>query len=196
MIDAKRSSRRNLEYRVWRGYYPGSGFAFAETVSGWSYELDNCILFGQPLSPPLPKLKIAKLSPGELPDTLVMAGSGTFVSPRLHAVIEQAAGEYVQFIPVATVGSSRTPYRLLNLLALVPCLDLARSKYETFDAPPQAIRTLSKMVLTTIAPGRPPIFHVEEMPGVIIVRSDLREAMEATSASAGEFIPIARFRRG
>jgi hypothetical protein len=196
MTEAKRSSRKNLDYRVWRGYYPGSGFAFAETVRGWTYEIDESVLFGQRIPAPLPKLKITKLSPGELPDTLVMAGSGTFVSPGLHTVIERAVGEYVQFIPAATAGSPRAPYRLLNSLALVPCLDLTRSKYETFDTPPRAIRTFSKMVLTTIAPGGPPIFHVGEMPGVIIVRSDLREAMEATSASAGEFVPIARFRRG
>lgn len=188
-------NKRN-EHQVWRGYYPGSGFAFAETVDGWSYEVDHEVLFGHRLPDPVPRLTVGKLSRGELPDTLAMAGSGILVSSRLSAVLEWGAGQHIQFIPAAIKRVRDERYSLANLLSLVPCLDRERSDFDTFDAPPHAIRTMRKMVLAPILPEAPAIFHMREMPGVILVRDDLREAMCEASSSAGEFLPVSSFRRG
>ena len=196
MTKAERDGQKKIEYRVWRGYYPGSGFAFAEKMTGWSYELDCEVLFGRRLPAPLPRLTITKLSPGTLPDAMAMAGSGILVSSRLKGVLEQPAGEYLQFVPAAIKRDPKARYSLVNLMALVPCLDRELSKYEAYEDPPHAIRTLRKLVLTAIVPDAPAVFRIAEMPGVILVRDDLREAMQAVSASPGEFTPISRYRRG
>src|SRR5262249_4176092 len=156
--------------------YPGSGLAFAEIVDGWSFELDNEILFGHRIPDPLPKLTVAKLSPGELPDTLAMAGSGILVAAELMGPLERAAGEHIQFVPVGIYPGP--PYNLVNVLTLVPCMDRERSKYEPYDEPPHAIRKLSKLVLLPVPRDAPAIFRIKEIPGVIMVRDDLRKAME------------------
>ncbi|MGO9935470.1 MAG: hypothetical protein ACLPV8_27175 [Steroidobacteraceae bacterium] len=196
MRQPAREGQRQFGHRVWRGYYPGSGFAFAEKVDGWSYEIDGEVLFGRRLPDPLPRLTVTKLSPGELPGTLAMAGSGILVCTRLHAVLSQAVTSEIQSLPASIKRDPQARYALVNLLASVACLDRVRSECEAYEDPPHAIRTLRKMVLTPIAADAPAAFHMAEMPGVILIRDDLREAMQAVSVSAGEFVPVDEYRRG
>jgi hypothetical protein len=191
-----RAKRKQPGHQVWDGYDAGSGYAFAESVEGWSYELAYQVLSGQRLPEPLPRLTVTRLSPGKRPDAMATVGSGILVSSILKEVLEQWAGEHIQFVPVKIQRYPKARYSLVNLLAHVPRLDRARSKYETYDEPPHAIHTLRKLVLTTIAPDAPPIFRMAEIPGVILVRDDLREAMQAVSSSPGLFVPVSKYRRG
>jgi hypothetical protein len=191
-----RKRQRKITHRVWRGYYPGSGFAFAEKVDGWSYEIDDEVLFGRRLLDPLPRLRVTKLSPGELPDALAMAGSGILVCTKLNAVLRRSVTSQIQCLPASIQRDSQARYALINLLASVVCLDRERSEYDAYEDPPHAIRTMRKMVLTPIAADAPLAFHIAEMPGVILIRDDLRETMQAVSTSAGEFVPVDEYRRG
>lgn len=189
-------------YQPWDGYDAGSGFAFAQEVGGWTHELDDEVLMGRRIAK-RPRLRVQWLSRGKLPDALAMAGSGTFVSSVLRKVLETAAAAHIQFLPVTVpsglwgqphTGARR--YHLVNVIHRVSCFDRKRSRYEIYDEPPHAIHALRKLVLTPIPKEAPPIFKIDEMPSVILIRDDLRQAMQELSASAGRFTPIGNDRRG
>ena|SRR5262245_20680607 len=182
-----------MRYQLWDCYYPGSGFAFAEQQKGLSYEQQNQILFGQRLADPLPTVTITRLSRGKLPDLLGAAWTSYIVATVLRDLLEEFCAEAAQFIPVRIARRPRARYWIANILNSLPCFDPKRSEYTTHLHPPYPIHTLQKLVLKPIPPDAPAVFHIEELPDVLMVRDDLRERMQAASSSPGRFIRVEEY---
>lgn len=185
-----------MNYQVWDAYYPGSGFASVEEMSGLTDEQESVIFLGRPLAQPLPGIAIKKLSKGKMPDALGTFTSSRLVSAKLRDVIEKSCPQGIQFIP-ATLPRQRKPlYFMANIILHVACFDRERSQYQAFADPPYAIRAVKKLILKPIPQDAPPIFHLAEIPAVILVRNDLCRAMQSASSSPGSFTIVDQFTFG
>ena len=183
-----------MTYRIWKGHFPGSGFAFAERQEGLSAQQELDIFFGTPLAEPLPQGTITTLSPGTLPDRLESAWSSVMVSARLKAVVERHCPEIIQYIPITLAAHPQTPYWIANLLYEITCFDWERSVFKTYDEPPRALRKVSKMRLKPLPADAPALFRLEEITEVLLVRDDLREALETLGVSGGYFVKVDDYR--
>lgn len=184
-----------MEHFIWQGYFPGSGYAFAEDQEGLSSEQTIDILVGKKLSEPLPKVAITQLSEGELPVLIESSWSSKIVSKKLKQVLDKECPECIQYVPVKLEDYPDEKYWIANILTSISCLDREKSKITSFPRPPHAIRTIKKLVLKPIADDAPELFHMEELPAVLLVSDVLRQAIEAVSEAAGRFIAIKDYRR-
>jgi len=114
-------------------------------------------------------------------------------SPRLKELLEQLGLERdIQYLPVRVIGekSGREVgvYYVANFLRRIPCLDLEHSIYgrygehpEDFRVFPEKIGEIShvlKAVLRREAIGDARLFRVDEWEYIVVIREDVKEAME------------------
>jgi len=184
-----------MEHFIWKGYFPGSGYAFAESQEGLTSEQTIAMRVGTKLPEPLPKVTITRLSEGELPDLLESVWASKVVSAKLKGVLEKNCPKCIQYIPVKLEEYPNLKYWIANVLTSIPCLDREKSKVTTSPQPPHAVRRVSKLVLKPIPGDAPALFHMEELPAAILVSANLRQALESASESAGEFIVVKEYRR-
>ena len=111
------------------------------------------------------------------------------VSPRLKALLEGLGlGAEIQFLPVQVVGekSGREVgvYYVVNFLRRIPCLDRERSIYDVYGPdwvrPEQwgQIAGVWKAVLRREAVGEARVFRVEEFDPIVVIREEVKVAME------------------
>jgi len=111
------------------------------------------------------------------------------VSPRLKALLEGLGlGAEIQFLPVRVVGekSGREVgvYYVANFLRRIRCLDLERSIYDVYGPdwirPEQRgqIAGVWKAVLRREAVGEARVFRVEEFDPIVVIREEVKVAME------------------
>jgi hypothetical protein len=185
-----------MNYQVWDVYYPGSGFAWVEEIGGLSDEQESNVFFGRPLAPPLPRVAIKRLTKGKLPDVLGAATASRLVSAALRDVIVHVCPEGVQFLPTTSPRKLRITYFMANTTTHLACFDHDRSQYQRFPVAPHTIRAVKKMELKPIPPHAPALFHLAELPAVILVRDELRQAIQSASTSPGTFTPVDQFTSG
>ena len=180
-----------MNYQVWDAYYPGSGFASVEEIGDLTDEQERAIFFGRPLVPPLPRITIKKLTKGKMPDTLGTVTASRLVSARLRAVLEKFCPVGIQFSRATSPRFTKTRYFMANITMHLACFDRDRSQYRTFSDPPYAIHAVKKMVLKPIPQDAPAVFHLEEMPAVILVHDGaLCREMQSVSSSPGTFTKV------
>ncbi len=185
-----------MNYRIWESYGPGSGFAFVEDFTGWTDKQEELVFFGKPIKGRLPHLTVTRLRKGRLPDALGTVLYYSFISIKLRNQLENLAKDVLQFLPVHLPSYPDTYYFLPNVISHVSCLDRTRSIYKAFPDPPNAIYYLRKMVLLPIPVESPPIFHMSEIPAVLLVRDDLRKQLQRVASSPGKFINVQKFTIG
>ena len=111
------------------------------------------------------------------------------VSSRLRALLEELGlGAEIQFLPVRVVGekSGREVgvYYVANFLRRIRCLDLERSIYDVYGPdwirPEQRgqIAGVWKAVLRREAVGEARVFRVEEFDPIVVIREEVKVAME------------------
>jgi hypothetical protein len=181
------------QHTVWQFLGPGSGYAFAESQRGLSEDQENAIYFGQPLPEPRPDVEIAYLSEGRLGGVIGSSFSALIVSATVRTLLGQRAS--AQFIPVRLPRHSGRDYAVLNVLAHVACFDARRSDYDRIPGHPERLMAVRRLVLHAIPATAPPLFHVAELPGAILVRADLRAELEELDG-VGEFVDVADFTWG
>ena len=116
-------------------------------------------------------------------------------SPRLKDLLEGLGlGSDIQFLPIRVIGekSGREVgiYYVANFLRRIPCLNLEHSIYgrygdhpEDFQAFPEKIgqiRHVWKAVLRREAIGDARLFRVDEWEYIVVIREDVKRAMEET----------------
>ncbi len=181
-------------HHVWQFLGPGSGHAFAESQRGLSESQQTDIFLGRPLSVPPPEVDVRYLSEGSLGNVIGSSFSAFVVSPAVQELIGAAAP--AQFVAVRLPHDSSAPgYAILNVLAHVDCFDRGRSDWDHVPGRPERVLAVRRLVLRGIPLDAPAIFHVGGLPGVLLVRTDLRAALEGLGG-VGEFVPIAHFRWG
>lgn len=184
-----------MDHFIWEGYFPGSGYAFATGQQGLSSQQKLQILAGKEVTGPLSKLVVTELTDGELPDLLESSWSAKMVSAKLKRVLDKHCPECIQYIPVKLEDYPDSKYWIANVVTNVSCLDRDKSKITTFQTRPQAIKTIKKLVLKPIEDDAPQVFHMQELPPVLLLSDVLRQALQAASESAGEFVRSDKYRR-
>ncbi|WP_448595372.1 imm11 family protein, partial [Thermoflexus hugenholtzii] len=116
------------------------------------------------------------------------------VSPRLKALLEDLGlGSEIQFLPIRIKGEKSgreiEGYSVANFLRRIPCLDLEHSIYGRYGEHPEdfqvfpekigQIRHVLKAVLQRKAIGDARVFRVDEWKYIVVVREDVKAAMEA-----------------
>jgi len=143
----------------------------------------------------MPKLSVRELTPGKVPDVMAVAGAPLIVSQSIRDVLDAAAGDTVQFVPVQVLKRPTVPYFLLNVLTRIEAADPEKSEFVEFGSPPHVFRRIRKLVLKPVAPGTPAIFRPKELP-IILVCDHLRRQLQAVSEAPGIFTPLSRYRFG
>jgi hypothetical protein len=175
--------------RIWQATGPGAAVAWAEAQRGLSEDQIVAIHFGRNLEEPLPEVEITSLSDGRLGNAIGSSFSVLIVSPAARNVLTVGAAQALQFIEVQLPVPGADGYTIVNVVEHVPAFDEARSDVERLPAPPDRIVTVRKLALADVPGDAPPIFHIAEFPGPLVVRDELRARLEALG-DAGEFIPI------
>jgi hypothetical protein len=185
-----------MKYMIWSSYAPGSGFAFVKDFTGWTDKEEQLVFFGKPITGRIPHLTITKLTRARIPDALGTHSYYPFVSMKLRRTLEVLTQSVIQFLPVSLPSYPKKKYFLPNVLIHVACLDRSRSIYESFSTAPYAINYLKKLVLLPVPKSTPPIFHMSEIPTVLLVRDDLCDQMKRASSSPGTFLEVETFTMG
>jgi hypothetical protein len=183
-----------MEHFIWQGYFPGSGFAFAEAQKGLSDEQSLGFLVGNKIENPPKSIVITELSEGELPDLLESAWSARMVSAKLKKVLEKNCPDCIQYIPVKLEDHPNAKYWIANVLTSIECVDREKSKLKTFPKPPHTIKGVSKLVLKPIGDDAPALFRIAELTPDMLVSEALRKELEAASSSAGRFTRVQDYR--
>lgn len=136
-------------------------------------------------------------SPGESNEFHFGASLMPVVSPRIGSLIESLAPNDVQRIPVR-VESCDDPYEILNVIALVDCIDETATvgqRYQPGDNIPPGSevggwRAVSKLVLEPAKTEGVSIFRPYGWPPPIIVSEEMKGALEGAGLKGLRFIPI------
>jgi hypothetical protein len=175
-----------MKHWIWDGYSPGAGYAFAESQKGLSPEQQRAILLGTPLDEPLPEVRVTAFSAGKLPDVMASAFYPLLVSDAVRKVVEEQVPEGVQYLPAKLEGKRAGTWWALNATGRVAAVDLKKSEYDTY-AGSQDIRRVKRLVLKPVPADAPALFHLGEIPHVLVVSDAFRRAVEKAGDAVGVF---------
>lgn len=188
------TTAKQPECWIWRPYVNGEGFAYADEVDGLDLPFYRSIVIGKPAPEPFPGIVIGHFSDGPIPDALGGPFGCMIVRPNLRQLLERESGAPIQFIPVKVRGRAKDPYAIANVLARVACLDERRSRLERDPDSPEIIASVAKLVLRPLPEDAPGVFHLDELPSVLLVRDRMRARMEEVSPSPGKFVGVGEFK--
>lgn len=180
-------------YSVWTQANTDGPWAEAWGVSGLTLEQSSRLIEGEPLGNDVPKVVFDKVSAGKTPD-LLPTPKGWVVSEALKDILA-AFRANIEFVTVKVEGL-RAAYYIANVLDKVNALDDTKSKITRFTTGRRAIKEIKRLVLRPLAAKTPAVFRLAEAPTVILVRDDLRQAIETTCHGAGSFTPVSTFHTG
>lgn len=176
-----------MRHWIWDGYEAGDGYAFAESQAGLTPEQQHALLVGTPLDEPLPEVRVTALSPGRLPDAMASAFNALLVSDALRAVLAAHVPHGVQYLPASLEGKEEAgPWWAVNATVHVAAMDREGSEYETFPGT-EAMRRVRRLALRPVPEDAPALFHLEEIPQLLVVSDGLRRALEAAGGAPGVF---------
>jgi hypothetical protein len=184
-----------MRYYDWTANAEGNSIVQDFRIKGWEDEFE--ILWrlqeGQPLSEWDSEAVAYWAEDGPLTDLPFTVPDFDLHSPRLKALLEGLGlGSDIQYLPIRVMGekSGREVgvYYVANFLRRIPCLDLERSIYgrygehpEDFEVFPEKIGQIShvwKAVLRRKEIGDARLFRVDEWDCIVVVREDVKRAME------------------
>ncbi len=113
------------------------------------------------------------------------------VSETIKSVLETAT-EKVEFLPINVVDRRNTPlvkqYYIFNVLDIISCADMTKSDFEMSALDKGQVDHFRHLHLD---PSKTPrdlkIFRLSEKTGLILIREDLRDALEQSKATGIAF---------
>jgi hypothetical protein len=143
------------------------------------------------------KFQMAPGIPGtEVPDVIRNAVRYLMVSARMKALLEEHATVEIEFLRFTLLDHggqvARDDCYLANVLGTVDCVDMERSE-GTVGETRKGVRfeRLTKLYLREDAiDTQRNIFRITPMPAVIVVREDLKAALEEAQITGVEFFPM------
>lgn len=185
-----------MQYQIWGGYFPGSGYAFAEDLEGLTDEQITRIIRGDRIEGRLPTVKVIALTRGKRPDVFATAWGVRLVGDDMKTVLASFCSEKIQFLPAVIPRSPKVRHHLVNMLSKLACFDRELSDFETLPDDSDIIVTIRKLVLKPIPADAPAGLHLAELPSIWLIRDDLREQMQQVTSSPGTFTKIEDYKRG
>ncbi|QSQ20742.1 hypothetical protein JY651_36755 [Pyxidicoccus parkwayensis] len=118
----------------------------------------------------------------ELTDSIPNSLNLLFASERLKVFLEEHSGARIEFLPIQLQNQKDRlvpePYYLLNLLEVVECVDLEKSKFRRSAMDPEFIAWFNHLVLDEARiPPQAKLFRLKEKPNLILVREDLAQTI-------------------
>ena len=118
----------------------------------------------------------------ELTDSIPNSLNLFFASERLKSFLMEHAGARIEFLPIQLRDQKDRlvpePHYLLNLLEVLGCVDLEKSKYRRSEIDPDFIARFYLLVLDEKrVPPQAKLFRLKEKPNLILVREDLAQAL-------------------
>ncbi len=180
-----------MKFYDWASNAEGNSLVQDFQVRGWEddFELMWRLQEGKLLDPWDPEATVYWEEDGPLTDVPFTNPDIMLISPRLRALLEDLGlGEEIQFLPVQLIGrKSGQPvgtYFIANFLRRIPCLDREHSVYDVYG--PDWIRPeqhgqvagIWKAVLRREAIGDARVFRLDEFDPIVVVREDVKAAME------------------
>jgi hypothetical protein len=143
------------------------------------------------------KFQMAPEIPGtEVPDVIRNAVRYLMVSARMKSLLEEHATAEIEFLRFTLLDHqgqvAKDDCYLANVLGTVDCVDMERTEGTVGETRKGVrIERLRKLYLRdeAVDPGRN-IFRIAPMPAVIVVREDLKAALEAAQITGAEFFPM------
>lgn len=131
-------------------------------------------------------------SQGRLTDNLLLTGPGRVFSHRLLHLLQRCGVDNLQAfdcrIHNQVTGETVEGYAAVNVIGRVACVDAGRSEFEGFGDGSNRILIWEYLTLDPTAIPDLPMFVLAEMPVQIVVREDVKAAMEAAGISGVEFV--------
>ncbi|NOJ52700.1 hypothetical protein HK404_08785 [Myxococcus xanthus] len=131
----------------------------------------------------------------QIPDLVNNTERISIVSEKLKALLEQQAGARIEFLPVTIANHkgrvAAKDYFIANLLDHVDCVDKERSEVEELNPDPTLLSGLFRLqVFPERIPSNAKLFRLKTMPPAIIVREDLRAAIDAGHITGVNYIAM------
>ncbi len=146
--------------------------------------------------PPDVTLRMDAEQPGLLvPDLIKNTFRFCLVSSKLKALLEQEAGAEIEFLPTAiTNHKGRTvlgDFFIANVIGTQDCVDLERSEFDALEDEPDRFNALFRLHLREDRiPSGLKLFRIQPMPGVLVLRDDLRTRLEEQGLTGAQYIPM------
>ncbi|HEY8927097.1 MAG TPA: DUF1629 domain-containing protein [Polyangia bacterium] len=117
------------------------------------------------------------------------------VSKRLKELLERESGASVEYLPVSIANHkgriAATDCFLVNVLDQVDCIDLARSDVDQHGPKPGLLSGLHRLhIFEDKVPPESKLFRLQAMPEAILIRDDLRAAIEAAGMTGSKFVAM------
>lgn len=120
------------------------------------------------------------------------------VSEKLKTILDVAAGEYIEFLPVSIDDPRGTPleapYFIVNVLRSICCTDTQKSVFEYSSIDKTQIHRFKNLYLIEDKiPEDANIFRLGEKTDTILVREDLIRKIEEAEISGTDFVALEDF---
>ncbi len=132
-----------------------------------------------------------------VPDLVANTLHLCIVSGRLKALLEQESGANIEFLPAAIANHKgrRVPgeYFIANVLDTYDCVDRDKSDFDTFASNPDEFTGLFRLSLREDEiPANAKLFRIKPMGTVLVIREDLRAALEAKGMTGVNYIAMGK----
>jgi hypothetical protein len=163
---------------------------------GWRFDE------GIPLAKEFPKNASVQFTPNfpkarKLEDFQPNLLSLLIVSPRVREVLKALEVKNAEFLPVTVKDQKKktlaNDYAILNVLGAEDAIDLARSTVQMDTIIDGDIARVRKLVLKKKIDPAAKIFRCEKRTNLILVRDDVRAALEKAKLTGCKLVPVADF---
>jgi hypothetical protein len=130
---------------------------------------------------------------GEIGDLVPTGLPGLVISDRFRHLLDGAGIDNVQYIAaeIADVVSGRTfaDYFIANVIGLVDCIDLTRSKVTFRAAPPGAIRFIDELHIDERRAGGLPLFRLARRSTIVMMSEPVQQKIASANLRGVGLIP-------
>lgn len=149
----------------------------------------------------LPQLELVmdRTATGTLTDDLVVAKQRCIAhSSRLQRVLRAVGVDGIDYYPLRIVNPiTRDVYQsheAANILEVIHCLDRERSDLDIDDEDPTNLWYINRLALVRDRLGDALLFRLGERPRTVIVRREVKEAVEGAGITGAMFLPAEGYR--
>jgi hypothetical protein len=136
---------------------------------------------------------------GVLTDDLVVRKQRCVAhSTRLHSVLRRVGVDNIDYYPLRIVnpiaGEVYRSHEAANILDVIHCIDREKSDLDIDDEDPSHLWYINRLVLLRERLGDAVLFRLGERPTTVIVRLDVKEAVERAGITGALFLPVEGYR--
>jgi Immunity protein family (Imm11) len=146
-----------------------------------------------PDPPPSLRFLMTQEEHGELGDLVPTYLPGLVISERFRQLLDEAGVDNVQYIPAEIEdrvnGGTLGGYFVANVVGLVDCIDMAKSKLTLRAAPPGAIRFIRELHIDESRARDLPLFRLERKSSLILMSERVQRKIAAAKLRGVGLLP-------